>query len=42
MEAVWITRFTVLDSAHCRRITRTASTAASAVFSYLELADSSP
>jgi hypothetical protein len=33
-EAVWITRLTVLDSAHCLRIARTASTAASAVLLY--------
>jgi hypothetical protein len=29
--ATWITRFTVLDSAHCLRITRAASRVASAV-----------
>jgi hypothetical protein len=33
-EAVWITRLTVLDSAHCLRIARTVSTAASAVLLY--------
>jgi len=38
MEAVWMTRFTVLDSSHCRRITRTAATAASAVLLYCRTA----
>jgi hypothetical protein len=33
-DAVWITRFTVLDSSHSRRITCTASAAASAAVLY--------
>ena len=34
MVPVWITRFTVLEPAHCWRITRAASRAASAVLLY--------
>jgi hypothetical protein len=35
-DAVWMTRFTVLDSAHSRRITRTPSAAASAEVLYCQ------
>jgi hypothetical protein len=33
-DAVWMTRFTVFDSSHSRRMTRTASAAASAAVLY--------